>query len=146
MQAARAKAAAAGIPSSEPMTLDELETVQAKMDAKRRATPSGKFNAGEHFLSQPNVAAQSSSADNLRMGEGASDATHASDAPDAETSSAQSARASTSDTVTDAADGHARTSSEDSSVSPSYEERVADVTQINDQDMDESQTAELRVS
>lgn len=58
MQAARAKAAAAGIPSSEPMTLSELEAVQARMDAKRRATTSSKFNAGEHFLSQPSFAAQ----------------------------------------------------------------------------------------
>ena len=58
VQAARAKAAAAGIPSSEPMTLDELEAVQARMDAKRQASPSSKFNAGEHFLSQPSFAAQ----------------------------------------------------------------------------------------
>ncbi len=36
VQDARAKAAAAGVPSSEPMTLEELEAVQAKMAAKRK--------------------------------------------------------------------------------------------------------------
>ncbi len=36
VQDARAKAAAAGVPSSEPMTLEELEAVQAKMAAKKR--------------------------------------------------------------------------------------------------------------
>lgn len=66
VQAARAKAAAAGIPSSEPMTLDELEAVQARMDAKRKASPSSKFNAGEHFLSQPSFAAQPVSSSNVQ--------------------------------------------------------------------------------
>ena len=167
MQAARARAAAAGIPSSEPMTLDELEAVQARMDAKRRATPSGKFNAGEHFLTRPNVAAQSSSAGaahlagawgdastagNVQPDEGASDATHASDVSRSETSSAQSAWATVSDTVSDAADRHSWGATEDSSLSPSYDVEetsgadMADVTEIADQDLDESQMAELRVS
>ena len=35
VQDARAKAAAAGVPSSDPMTLQELEAVQAKMDARK---------------------------------------------------------------------------------------------------------------
>lgn len=35
VQDARAKAAAAGVPSSDPMTLQELEAVQARMDAKK---------------------------------------------------------------------------------------------------------------
>lgn len=36
VQDARAKAAAAGVPSSEPMTLEELEAVQAKMAVKKQ--------------------------------------------------------------------------------------------------------------
>lgn len=36
VQDARAKAAAAGVPSSEPMTLEELEAVQTRMAAKKQ--------------------------------------------------------------------------------------------------------------
>ena len=54
VQAARAKAAASGIPSSEPMTLSEMEAVQAKMDAKKGPQSnnlrSSRFSAGESFL------------------------------------------------------------------------------------------------
>lgn len=149
------------------MTLDELEAVQAKMDGKRRATPSGKFIAGEHFVTRPNVAAQSSSAGtahladvwsdanttgNVQPDEEASDATHASDVSSSETSSAQSAWATVSDTVSDAADRHSGGATEDSSSSPSYDGEetsgadMADVTEIADQYLDESQMAELRVS
>lgn len=49
MQDARAKAAAAGVPSSEPMTLQELEAIQAKMAAKKQHSTT---NMGEHFLNQ----------------------------------------------------------------------------------------------
>lgn len=48
MQDARNKAAAAGVPSSEPMTLQELEAVQHKMAAKLKQAKS--FTAGEQFL------------------------------------------------------------------------------------------------
>ncbi len=49
VQDARAKAAAAGVPSSEPMTLEELEAVQAKMAAKSQQ---GQFDMGQQFLNQ----------------------------------------------------------------------------------------------
>ena len=49
VQDARAKAAAAGVPSSEPMTLQELEAIQAKMAAKKQHSTT---NMGEHFLNQ----------------------------------------------------------------------------------------------
>lgn len=49
VQDARAKAAAAGVPSSEPMTLEELEAVQAKMAAKKQH---GVPTVPEDFLSE----------------------------------------------------------------------------------------------
>ena len=48
VQDARNKAAAAGVPSSEPMTLQELEAVQHKMAAKLKQAKS--FVSGEQFL------------------------------------------------------------------------------------------------
>ena len=48
VQDARSKAAAAGVPSSEPMTLQELEAVQQKMTAKLKQP--NAFTSGEHFL------------------------------------------------------------------------------------------------
>ena len=50
VQDARAKAAAAGVPSSQPMTLEELEAVQARMAAKKMqgipSTPNDFLNQG----------------------------------------------------------------------------------------------------
>lgn len=48
VQNARSRAAAAGVPSSEPMTLQELEAVQHKMAAKLKQPKS--FTSGEQFL------------------------------------------------------------------------------------------------
>lgn len=48
MQDARSKAAAAGVPSSEPMTLQELEAVQQNMAAKLKQANS--FTSGEQLL------------------------------------------------------------------------------------------------
>ena len=50
VQGAMAKAAAAGVPSSDPMNLQELEAVQAKMAAKKRQYPQQSGN-----LQQPPV-------------------------------------------------------------------------------------------
>ena len=58
VQDARAKAAAAGVPSSEPMTLEELEAVQARMAAKKQ----------QDILSQPH--------DFLSQGRSVTDATY----------------------------------------------------------------------
>lgn len=56
------------------MTLSELEAVQAKMEAKRKATTFSKFNAGEHFLSQPSLAAQPVAASSAQLSSSQSDA------------------------------------------------------------------------
>ena len=48
VQDARSKAAAAGVPSSEPMTLQELEAVQDQMVSKLKQAEA--FTAGEQFL------------------------------------------------------------------------------------------------
>ena len=80
VQDARAKAAAAGVPSSEPMTLEELEAVQAKIAAKKQhglpTTPNDFLSETAPFTDAAfrDVASTTSSNDVVRQtdGDGAS--------------------------------------------------------------------------
>ncbi|DBA74212.1 TPA: hypothetical protein ACH3X1_011005 [Trebouxia sp. C0004] len=76
VQDARAKAAAAGVPSSEPMTLEELEAVQAKMAAKKQhgvpTTPNDFLNEAAPFTDAAfrDVASTASDIDVVRQADG----------------------------------------------------------------------------
>ena len=76
VQDARAKAAAAGVPSSEPMTLEELEAVQARMAAKKQhgvpTTPNDFLSEAAPFTDAAfrDVASTTSDNDVVRQADG----------------------------------------------------------------------------
>ena len=91
VQDARAKAAAAGVPSSEPMTLQELEAVQARMAAKKQ----------QGIPSQPNDSlSQGSSVTDAAYRDVASSATESDVVRRSVDDSASSSELEAADTVT----------------------------------------------